>query len=472
MKPSLYQVLNIPENADADQIKRGAQTKINHIKAAVQDKDFMFLGINNDASPEEFNEAAKQRIKKIKEAYIILSNPKTRDSYDKKWAEENPDQVSKEPPKPEPIAPPPVEPQPVMPSRSAPEEPDTLQVVAGLAIIVIVLGLVLYPFIFPGPLGVRPSKAYEVPKQLAAKWEGHEKSRDSDIYALAISPDGKWVASGTSENDPIQVRDIKTGKIAQRSSIQDILVLRYHPKEPILAIGTANHEIYLWNYKEDTYENIEHKHHGLFSEEYNGISDIKFNADGTRIASSSWDGSIMVWDLEKKRSIWVSLGSNSESSPGHRGDVAEIALSPDGRVLATGGGDNTVRVWDTETGIEKYVFDEPTDEIWAVDYSDDGRWIAAGADNNVFYIWNAENYQLHKEIRGHKNSVSKVVFMPNSEVLMTASGDRLIRYWEVNTGGLIATLRGHRDIIFGLSLTPDGKTLISGGADDILFVWK
>jgi len=471
MKPSLYQVLNVPENADSDRIKRGAQTKIDHIKAAVQDKDFMFLGVNNDASPEEFNEAAKQRIKKIKEAYIILSNPKTRDSYDKKWAKENPDQTPKELPKPESVAPPLVEPEPVVPSRPAPEEPDGMQVAAGLAIIVIILGLVLYPFIFPGPLGVRPSKAYEVPKQLAAKWEGHEKSRGSDIYAVAISSDGKWVASGTSENDPVQVRDIKTGKIVQRFNAQEIQMIRYHPTQPILAVGTSSHDLILWNYEADSFEAVEHQNYSNLND-YTGISDVVFTADGQKLASVSWNGSIMVWDLEKNRAIWNSQGAETASQAGHRSDVSGAAFSPDGKILVTSGYDKTVRVWDAETGIEKYVFDDPKDEIWTVDYSDDGRWIAAGANNNTFYIWNAENYQLHKEIRGHKSSVSKLIFMPNSEVLITASDDRLIRYWEISTGGLIATLRGHRSIVYGLSLTPDGKTLVSGGADDILFVWK
>ncbi|WP_353570882.1 hypothetical protein [Candidatus Albibeggiatoa sp. nov. BB20] len=38
---------------------------------------------------------AKQRIKKVKEAYIILSNPKARNTYDKKLREANPEAYKK-----------------------------------------------------------------------------------------------------------------------------------------------------------------------------------------------------------------------------------------------------------------------------------------------------------------------------------------------------------------------------------------
>ena len=89
MKPSLYKLLNISQSTDQKEIKQAAQNRINQTKVAAQKKDFAFLKVSQNSTPEQLNEVAKLHIKKIKEAYIILSNPEARQSYDKKLQDMN-----------------------------------------------------------------------------------------------------------------------------------------------------------------------------------------------------------------------------------------------------------------------------------------------------------------------------------------------------------------------------------------------
>jgi len=84
MKPSLYKMLSIEQDANQVQIKQAAQTQINKVKLAVQKKHYRFLGLKDDATIGQLKKAAQLRIQKIKKAYSILSNPNLRREYDKK----------------------------------------------------------------------------------------------------------------------------------------------------------------------------------------------------------------------------------------------------------------------------------------------------------------------------------------------------------------------------------------------------
>ncbi len=61
-----------------------------------------------------------------------------------------------------------------------------------------------------------------------------------------------------------------------------------------------------------------------------------------------------------------------------------VAFSPDSRRLATSSEDQTVRLWDAETGQEVLTLHGHTDIVPSVAFSPDGnRLVSAGADGTV-----------------------------------------------------------------------------------------
>ena len=68
--------------------------------------------------------------------------------------------------------------------------------------------------------------------------------------------------------------------------------------------------------------------------------------DGKLLASSSFDQSIILWD--------VPTGQIVKTLKGHTDAVSGIAFSPDGARLASASHDQTAKVWDVQTGREVY----------------------------------------------------------------------------------------------------------------------
>lgn len=71
------------------------------------------------------------------------------------------------------------------------------------------------------------------------------------------------------------------------------------------------------------------------------LSAVKFNPEGTTLATSSGDGSVKVWDLKKANCI-LTLSD-------HQQPVWGISWHWSGTVLASAAMDHTVKLWDSST---------------------------------------------------------------------------------------------------------------------------
>ena len=71
---------------------------------------------------------------------------------------------------------------------------------------------------------------------------------------------------------------------------------------------------------------------------------VAFSADGKRLASTSGDQTVKIWD--------ATSGQEMLTLKGHNGGVWGVAFSPDGKRLVSASDDKTVKVWDVTSGQE------------------------------------------------------------------------------------------------------------------------
>src|SRR5262249_42521303 len=127
----------------------------------------------------------------------------------------------------------------------------------------------------------------------AVGWSAGGKQR-LGLSAMAVSADGKWLASG-GEAGLVLIRDAATGKLHR--------TLKGHAG-PVFGLA--------------------------------------FQRDGRRLISGGSDRVVKVWDLK--------TGEEKLSLRGHEQTIIRVAVSPDGRRIASCGFDRTVRLWEAPAG--------------------------------------------------------------------------------------------------------------------------
>ncbi|TAG56707.1 MAG: hypothetical protein EAZ27_04395 [Cytophagales bacterium] len=158
---------------------------------------------------------------------------------------------------------------------------------------------------------------------------------NSTIKAIAVSPDGQFVAGG-DENGKVYIWGTSGGTQTLDLKIKNmkrIHALAYSADGKFLAIGDESGNIKIW----DVARNVPFANP---SGHRARINDLKFDAQNKVLASASFDGSVRLWDLEHLNESPIVLRD-------HTSWVWSVAFSPDGNRIVTGCVDNLIRSYPT-----------------------------------------------------------------------------------------------------------------------------
>jgi WD40 repeat protein len=240
------------------------------------------------------------------------------------------------------------------------------------------------------------------------------------IYEVAWSPDGTMLASG-GQDGAIYLWNPLTGasieEIAKENEQDSLGFLDWSPDGYFLAYAGNQNYINGWN--------VDSREKTVFAQSQTGITGISWSPDDTKLANSSTDGKVTVWDRQTGKSIWI--------IDAHTGWTNDVNWALDGSLLASGGDDGEFKIWDPKTGklVEQStgttrVFgvafspavisqiawgsgvgevtitesDMPdrrlkagSGQVWVVAWSPDGKQLAAGTEGNTVFVWDATTGQ-------------------------------------------------------------------------------
>jgi WD40 repeat protein len=197
-----------------------------------------------------------------------------------------------------------------------------------------------------------------------------------------------------------------------------------------------------------------------------GIASVAFSPDGKTLASGSYEGTVILWDLATGKLIGQLLS-------GHTNVVSSVAFSPDGKTLASGSYDGTVILWNVAT---RQPIGQPLrwhgSIVTSVAFSPDGNTLASGSDNGTVILWDVATRQpIGQPLSGH-TSVTSVAFSPDGKTLASGSADQTVILWDVVTRQPIGQpLSRHTNVVTSVAFSPDGNTLASGSWDQTVILW-
>ena len=236
------------------------------------------------------------------------------------------------------------------------------------------------------------------------------------------------------------------------------------------------------------------------------ISNAKFSADGTTVATVSIDKTVKLWDIPSGRLL--------QTFNGHKSFITNLEFSSKGNYLLTGSKeDSSNRVWDLHSGKqilqlkrvpypdiqirlskdEKYAVahDEKGISVWNIltgrqtdsfrikdqqgadrfiynsALSNDGKMIAGDAGNyGGIVIWNVANHYLIKKINVKSNyEINELSFSADNTLLYISTKGKFIIV-DIYTGKIKFRKAGYSTQMMAPKISKDGHSLFIAGYDE------
>ncbi|AGL17894.1 NB-ARC domain-containing protein [Actinoplanes sp. N902-109] len=242
---------------------------------------------------------------------------------------------------------------------------------------------------------------------------------------VAWSPDGQWLATG-STNSSVQLWAATTGEQRKPPACRTgrINAVAIAPDGTWLA--SAGWSVRIWDVARNEQRTEMLGHVGR-------VFSVAVSPDGSWLATGGDDRTVRVWD--------AATGAERRTIAGHRGRINSVAISPDGTWLATAGSDRTVRLWDAATGAERRTIAGHRGRINSVAISPDGTWLATAGSDRTVRLWDAVTGAELRAFGGHTDRVNSVAISTDGTRLATAGSDRTVRIWIAETGSAYAMTR-------------------------------
>ncbi|KIK32933.1 hypothetical protein CY34DRAFT_813990 [Suillus luteus UH-Slu-Lm8-n1] len=273
---------------------------------------------------------------------------------------------------------------------------------------------------------------------------------DNPARAILCLPDGKRIIV-RSYDGSFRVRELETGtEIGEEWEDKDegVWTMALSPDGKTVASGSRDGAVKLWNV--DTGKVIK-----TWTGHTDDVTSVSWSPDGGRVVSGSRDGTFGVWDVESEKTILgpIKAGEN----------VWAVCYSPDAKMIATGLGWGGLKIWDANSG-ELLKTPETIFICSCLAWTSDGETLIAGGSKIDTATWNevdlCEDYVTIISLSPNERILTTQLISAET-----------VKLWDLKTNQPIGTPLHHQKEVTSATFSVDGKFLLTCCDDGHIYTW-
>jgi periodic tryptophan protein 2 len=264
----------------------------------------------------------------------------------------------------------------------------------------------------------------------------------SPISTIATSPDGAWLAFGSSKTGQLLVWEHASEShiLKQSSHLDTLTTLSYSPDSTRIITGSDDGLIKLW----DLHLGF---HIATFTEHSSAVTSSRYSKRGNILFTSSLDGSIRAWDMLRYRNFRTFTAPTRLS-------FTDLAIDPSAEVVCASSHDSfDIHLWNVQTGQLLDQLSGHEGPISTLAFTPDGGTLASGSWDRTIRLWSVFSRTQSSEPLQLTSDLLCITIRPDSSQLAAATLDGQLTFWNLSTSTQSSVLDARRDISGGRSFT-------------------
>jgi WD40 repeat protein len=328
----------------------------------------------------------------------------------------------------------------------------------------------------------------------------------SPIWDIALSPDGRWLATRSGSNRRVLIFPREGGppRSLPRPPDGNARVIAFGPRGDLLITGGSGESLRFWSLPELR---------EIRSAELGGVRSVGAVRGGKLVTSTrmtredrsylirAWplpDGEPKVvgtfnftsaWDVDASgttlaygRGRTVRLHSLDPARPSKerilgqsRDEVQEVAFAPRGDRLASRDRSGEIRIWSRAGRVvaPPRILQGPRFQFVSLGFGPEGRLLSQFGPNNAVYLWDLEGPPESQPVvagRPGPGALNPSAFDPGGQWLATSYGIDTVEFWPLGPPSA-REIRGVPSSIWNMAFTSDGRWLATCPFGDPARLW-
>jgi WD40 repeat protein len=286
--------------------------------------------------------------------------------------------------------------------------------------------------------------------------QGARRAEDAPTSAALLFARAAELADGDADLDVAARSWLGVVDFSIEKSISHGAPVRagaFHPKGTRIATGSEDGQVVLWTPEGTVVARMRHD---------KGVTSLVFSPDGTRLASTGWDGAVRLWDGATGAALHTMK---------HDQAVNLARFSPDGKTLVSAGWDDKFRIWSVESGAPLAEPLPGKGMDYAIDFDSRGRSLITGDHGGNLCAYDTRGWQKIRECHHQKAGITAARF--------SASGARVAVVTELGGVEVLDALTGEPtelepeqgEATYTVAFSPADERVLAYGGQRRARVW-